>query len=261
MIFARRGEGQQAAARPRNGDECGVKDRDAENQERREPAGEIAGVFEAEFQSECRHQEAEEHGAAVAHEDFCGLEIVAEEAGGAAENRGGQRGDERLTVEIREHGEKDRCHGGDASAETVHVVEDAEGSSDADDPEDGECSVEQICDVSVNENLKNLGVDSAGEKNSGGERHGKKQFDLVMQPAFVVEETDGGDERGAGDDACALGACGAVEGEEMASIMPPYIARPPRSGIGCRWTFRGPGRSDHADAQSERANRDSQHQR
>ena len=95
----------------------------------------IAGVFEAELQAERGHQEAEEHRAAVAHEDFGGLEIPAEEAGGAAEDRRGQRGDQCLAVEVGEHGEKDRCHGGDAGAETVHVVEDAEGSGDADDPE------------------------------------------------------------------------------------------------------------------------------
>src|SRR6201999_4426226 len=91
------------------------------------------------------------------------------------------------------------------------VIENAEGCGDADDPDDGQRRIEQIARTSGNESLKDLGMDSAGEKESGSEGHRDEQLDLMMEPAFVVEEADGGDERGAGDDAEALGACRAVE--------------------------------------------------
>ena len=68
--------------------------------------------------------------------------------------------------------------------------------------------------IAAEKDFENLGVNSAGEKDCGGEGHGDEQFYLMVQPAFVVEEADGGDECCAGDDADTLGAGGAVEGEE-----------------------------------------------
>src|SRR5262249_26952771 len=130
------------------------------------------------------------HCAAVTHEDFGGLEIPTEEAGGASENRRGQSRDERLTVEVRDHREEDRSHRGDAGAQAVHVIENAERCGDADDPKYSEDSVECIARASRDESLEYLGVNSAGKKNPGREGHRDEELNLMMQPAFVVEEPD-----------------------------------------------------------------------
>src|ERR1700722_1073239 len=171
-------------------------------------------MFEAELQTERGHQETEEHGAAVAHEDFGRLEIPAQEAGGAAQNCCGEGRDQCLTVEVRDHRKKDRSHCCDARAQAVHVIEDAEGCGDADDPKDGKDRVKRISRASGNESLKYLSVNSAGEKNSGSEGHRDEQFDLMMQPALVIEEADRRNERRARYDAEALRARRAVEREQ-----------------------------------------------
>ena len=113
----------------------------------------------------------------------------------------------------------------------------------------------------VNENLENLRVNSAGEKNSGGERHGDEQFDLVMQPAFVVEEADGGDERGAGDDAERFERARAVEREQNREHDAALHREAAEERNRLQVDFARSGQIDHADAQSERANRDGEHQR
>ncbi len=96
---------------------------------------------------------------------------------------------------------------------------------------------------------------------SRGDGHGDEQFDLVMQPAFVVEEADGGDERGAGDDASALCSGGTVEREEDGEHDPAIHRESTEERNRLKMNFARPGEIDHADAESERANGGGQHQR
>ena len=81
-----------------------------------------------------------------------------------------------------------------------------------------------------------------------------------MQPAFVVEEADGGDERCAGDDAEALSAGGAVEREQNGEHdgAPHREATEERNRL--QVYFARSGQIDHADAQGERANGNREHQ-
>ena len=122
----------------------------------------MIGVVEAQLKSKRRHQKAEKHRAAIAHENFRGLEIPSKEAGCTAENGGRQSCDQRLAVKVREHGEENRRHRRDAGAQAIHVIQDAEGCGDAHDPENGECRVQQIADVSLEEKLEHLRVNAAG---------------------------------------------------------------------------------------------------
>ena len=138
-------------------------------------------------------REAEKHGAAVAHENFRGLEIPAQEAGRAAEDRCGQSGYQCLAVQVGEHREENGGHRGDAGAQAVHMIEDAERSGDADNPEHRQRGVEQVADVTPQEDFENLRVNAGGQENARRERHSDEEFDLVMQPSAIVQETHGRD--------------------------------------------------------------------
>src|SRR5580693_4445611 len=208
MVFSRRGKWKQTAAGAGDGDEGGVKNGGAEDERRSQPGGERRNVVQAQLQGQRRHQEAEKHRAAIAHENFGGLEVPAQEAGGGAQDGSGQRGHEGLAVEVRKYCEEDGGHGSDTGAEPVHVIEDAEGGGDSNDPDDGERGVQPVAEAAANEQAEYLGVNAADEKNHGGERHAGKKLYLMMQPAAVVQKTDNRDQGGAADDAEDLGARG-----------------------------------------------------
>ncbi len=89
-----------------------------------------------QLQRQRGHQEAKKHRAAVSHENFGGLEIPAQKSGGGAQNRGGHGADQQLPAFQSEDGEEQRSDGGDARAQAVHVIENAEGRRDADDPDE-----------------------------------------------------------------------------------------------------------------------------
>src|SRR5580704_10281202 len=87
VVFARRGKRQEAASRARYCNERSVEDRDAQNQQRSEPGGNVVGLLEAQLQPERGHQESQEHGPAVAHENLGWLEIPAQKARCRSEDR------------------------------------------------------------------------------------------------------------------------------------------------------------------------------
>src|SRR6266481_9171603 len=200
VILAWRGKRQQAAARAGNRHEGCVEDGHAQDQNRCEPGGKMTGVFQAEFQAESCHQVTEKHGAAIAHENFRRLEIPAEKPSGSAENGGSKSGDQRLAVQVGEHGKENGGHGRDTCAQAIHVIEDAERGGDSHDPNDSEDGVQKISTASANEYAENLRADSADQKNRGGEWHACKEFNLMMEQSAVVEDTDTGDERRADED-------------------------------------------------------------
>ena len=57
-------------------------------------------------------------------------------------------------------------------------------------------------------------MNSAGQKNGGGNRHGDEQFDLMMQPAAIVQKADGCDQRCAEHDPGTLRTRRAIQREE-----------------------------------------------
>ena len=109
--------------------------------------------------------------------------------------------DERLTVHGGGNGEEARSHGGDAGAETVHVVENAEGGGDADNPDDGEAPIEDEAGDAGNELRKELRADAGRDQENRGDGHADEEFHLVMEQAAVVEEADDGEQRSSGEDA------------------------------------------------------------
>src|ERR1700728_3534293 len=127
VVLARRSERDEAAAGTGDRDESGVEDRDAEDQHGNEPRGrEMRRTFGTDFQAERGHQESEEHGATIAHENFRRIEIPDQETESGAESGGRQRADHRLPIERGRQREDAGGYGGDAGAEPVHVVENAE---------------------------------------------------------------------------------------------------------------------------------------
>src|ERR1700722_7689861 len=252
MVFSRCSEREQTAARAGEGDERGVKNGGAEDEDRSEPGGQRGRMVQAELQGQGGHQETEEHRAAIAHENLSGFEIPAEETGGGAQDGSCQRGHQGLAVEVSEHGEENGSHGSDTGAEPVHVIEDAERSGDADDPDDGESGVHPIAEAAAKDQAEDLRVNAAEEKNHSSQGHGGKKFYLVMQPAAVVEETDNGNQGGAAGDADDLGAGWAVENNQNGQHNPAVDGEAAKKRDGFQVNFTRPGQIHHADANGQR---------
>src|SRR5579862_1239261 len=105
------------------------------------------------------------------------------------------------------------CHGGDAGAQAVHVIEDAESGGDSDDPKDGETAVEDRAWLSGNKYREKLSVDSGRQEETRSGRHANEELHLVMQHAAVVEQADGRQKRRTGENARDLLLRRAAKGE------------------------------------------------
>ena len=121
---------------------------------------------------------------------FAGLKFQRRKSERGAQRGGAQRADQRLPVEAGGEREKTRGHGGDAGAQAVHVVENAERSGDAHDPDDGEAAVENDARAAGDKFRKKLGADSGGEQEQRGNGHADEKLHLVVQQAAIVEQAD-----------------------------------------------------------------------
>ena len=92
-------------------------------------------------------------------------------------------------------------------------------------------------------------------------RHGDEELDLMMQPSAIVQKTDRGDQRRAGDDAGALRARRAVEGEQNRQHHAAVHGEAAEQRNRLEMNLARSGKIDHADAQRERADRHGEHQR
>jgi hypothetical protein len=77
--------------------------------------------------------------------------------------------------------------GGHTGAKAVHVVQDAEGGSNPDDEKNGEDRVQNVTRTSAKEKFKYLCVNSSNQQDAGGKRHSNEKFNLMVQPAPVIE--------------------------------------------------------------------------
>src|SRR6266700_3359424 len=109
-------ERQQSPSRTRNRHERGIENSHTQDQNRSKPSGQMIGILKAQFQSKRGHQETKKHGAAIAHEDLCGLEIPAQKSGCRAQHGGGQRSDQSLSVQVGKQREKNGSHRRDSGA-------------------------------------------------------------------------------------------------------------------------------------------------
>lgn len=260
MVFARSGKREKTAARARNSDQSGVEDGDSQNQKGNQPGGNMVAVSEAQLQSEGGHQESEEHGAAIAHENFGRLEIPTKKTGRRAEDGGRERGDESLAIQIGEQCEENRGGGRNAGAQTVHVVEDAEGGGDADDEEDCEKSVKDVAGAAAEKDFKNLRVNASRKQNTCGERHAEEKFDLMMKQATIIENADGGHDGRAAQDSHDLLACFSAKGEKNREDHGPIHGQATEERNRSKMNLARTGKIDHSNAQGERAHGYRQHQ-
>ena len=97
---------------------------------------------------------------------------------------------QHLPVQAGGNGEKSGGDRGDAGAEAVHVVENAERRGDAHDPDHREAAIENDAGDPGNELRKNLRADSGSEQEQRRDGHADEQLDLMMQQAAVVQEAD-----------------------------------------------------------------------
>ena len=164
-------------------------------------------------------------------------------------------------MQVGDEGEGYGSDGGDAGAEAVHVVEDAEGSGDAYDPDDGEDAVENVADPSADEDAENLGVDAAEKQNRGSQGHAEEEFYLMVQPAAIVEDTYRGDQGSGGENAFNLSAGGAVKHEEYGNHHRAVHGQAAEKRNGTEMDLARAGQVDHADTQCQGAHRNDKQQR
>src|SRR5215469_5620588 len=119
-----------------------MEDGDAENQHRDKPTEWKLRTLGANLQAQSSHEEAQKHGPAIAHENFRGIEVPAQKPESSTERGGTENADERLTAQNRRKREECGRNSGNARAQAVHMIQNAEGSRDANDPEDGQGNVE-----------------------------------------------------------------------------------------------------------------------
>ena len=121
---------------------------------------------------------------------FAGLKFQRRKPSAAPSVAAARVRDHGLAVGVRRNGEEAGGHRGDAGAEAVHVIENAERGGDADDPQNREAPIENQSANSGNELRKKLRANAGSDQENGGERHADEKFYLVMQQAAVVEESD-----------------------------------------------------------------------
>ncbi len=80
--------------------------------------------------------------AAVAHENLRRRTVVHQETDGYTARDGGQHGDEMLSANGGDEKEKEGGDGGDAAAQSVHVVKKIKYVDDGDNPQDGDTPAE-----------------------------------------------------------------------------------------------------------------------
>lgn len=133
------------------------------------------------------------------------------------------------------------------------MVEDAEGGGDADNPEQGERDIGAPGRGAGQDRLKELSANPGNEQENSRERHADKELDLMMEQAAVIEDASDADERGSGEDAGHLCACGAVERNERSKENAAIDGQATEQGHGREMDLARTGMIHHANAKSELA--------
>src|SRR5262249_10644865 len=139
----------------------------------------------------------------------------------------------------------------DASAEAVHVIENAKRGCNTHDPENREPYVEGDADEPGDKRREELRTDAGDDQNQGRDRHSNEKLDLVMRQTPVVEETNDSDQGCAGENAKNLfvrpamtreqnGQCKSEEDRDTAHQRHRFHVDFARSGL-----------IDHAEAQGQ----------
>ena len=121
--------------------------------------------------------------------------------------------------------------------------------------------VEHDARGSGNEFRENLSANSGGEQEQRGHGHPDEQFDLVMQQAAVVEQSDHREQRGAGENSDDLLMRRAAEREQNGEHESEIDGDAAEQRNGAEVDFARAGMVHHPVTQREAANRDGQKQR
>src|SRR5580700_6385728 len=261
MVLARRGKRQQAATRARNRDESRVENGYSQYQQRSEPRGDVVGLLESQLQPQRGHQESQEHGTAIAHENFGWLEVPAQKTRCCTKNSGRQSRHQRLPIQVSEQGEEDGGGGRHPCAKTVHVVQDAERGGNPYDEKNRQNGIQNVARSSAKKNFEKLRVNAGNQQDASSQWHGEEQFDLMVEPPSVVENTHRSDNGCARQDAYDLGACCSTEGKQNRQDNSAIHRQPPQQGDGTKVDLARTGQIDHTHAKSQCAYRYRKHQR
>ena len=135
------------------------------------------------------------------------------------------------------------------------MIQDAERSGDADDPHDGERDVQQVPGGPPTRVLKTCARMPLSSRIPAASRHADEEFHLVMKPAAIVQNSNRGDQRGAGENAFDLRARRAVEQKQDAKNHTGIHRQSAQQGNRLQMNFARTGKIHHANAQGQRAHR------
>src|SRR5579863_2393054 len=187
VVFAGRGEREQAAPRTRDRYQRRIENCYSENKQRSEPTGDVVGLIKPELESKRGHEESQEHRAAVTHENLRRFEVPTKETCRGTEDSSRERGDQSLSIQVSKEGEENGGDGGYTGAQAIHVVENAEGGGNANNKKNSQECIENVAGSPGQNNFKNLCMNPGEQQNTGGQRHAKKQLDLMVQQTAVIE--------------------------------------------------------------------------
>ncbi len=129
-----------------NGDKRRIKYRDKEYQDRyrkyrQQAAGLAAGLIQHDRRPE---QKADEHRTAIAHEDRRGIEIEDQKSEQGAYKYRDQKQVVSLSVAGKVEPQRYGPDGRDPRRQAVHVIEQIDGVSDADQPKNGDPDIDDL---------------------------------------------------------------------------------------------------------------------
>ena len=178
---------------PPNHREQGVEDRDAQRQRGKRDPHQCGLLGRADHAAGADH-EAQEHTAAVPHEDLRRIEVVDEEAREAAQQGQHEHGHDQLALVEREDDDDRTDDGRDPRRQAVQPVHEIQCDRHADDPQHGDrpgCPSE----LPIEQRSEADGVDPCPRSTHRKGRTGQAQeLQLGSEPANIIDEAHGEDE-------------------------------------------------------------------
>ena len=164
VVFARRREGQQAAAGARDRNKRGIEDGHAENQDGHEPGDGEVDRSGRTFRPSVAIRKPRNIAPPSPMKIFAGLKFQRRKPSAAPKVATPRVRTSSLAVHAGGNCEERGGHGRDAGAKAVHVVENAERGGDADDPDDGEADVEDSANGAGKKCREKLRANAGGDQ-------------------------------------------------------------------------------------------------
>ena len=152
--------------------------------------------FHGGMRREGGDDQAHEHAAAVAEVDGGGGQVEAQEAGQSSEQRRRRERFEEMPVGVGHGGERDADRRADRAEHAVHAVEQVQGVHRREEPEDRDRDCEEAERAADAEERDVLDDEIAAENEDRDCRELAEDLVAGAEIVHVVEESDGGDDRG-----------------------------------------------------------------